>query len=289
MLSLPLLDLLITRALQEDLSGGDLTSEALIDAEAWGLAEAVAKSSLVVSGGVAFARVFYLVAPEARVEQLLDDGQKAEPGAVLFRIEGPTRAILAAERTALNLLQQLSGTATLTQRFVAQLRGDCRVADTRKTIPGLRALQRAAIRHGGGHNHRDALGSAVMIKDNHIAAAGSIRVAVQKARAHAPHTSRIEIEVTNLVELQQALDAGAEVIMLDNFVDADLPAAVKLAKGRALLEVSGGITLERIPFLSGLGIDVISVGALTHSAPAADISLRLWPVERDAPRLPGST
>jgi len=286
-LPLPLIDSWITRALEEDLSGGDLTSEALISENSWALAEAVAKSPLVLSGATVFSRVFHLVGASCRVVQLVAEGVQVETGTVLFSVEGRTRDLLAAERTALNFLQQLSGTATLTRRFVERLEGKGRITDTRKTVPGLRALQRSAVRHGGGHNHRDALGSAVMIKDNHIAAAGSITRAVQSARSFAPHTSRVEVEVTNLLELDEALAVGADIVMLDNFEDADLPAAVDRARGRAVVEISGGITLDRVGFLSSLGVDVISVGALTHSAPASDISLRLWPIERDAPRVPG--
>ncbi|HSC87776.1 MAG TPA: carboxylating nicotinate-nucleotide diphosphorylase [Polyangiaceae bacterium] len=276
----------IRRALLEDFGSGDVTSDALIPADAWACAEAVAKSPLVVSGVSVFSRVFHLVNPAARVEALVHDGDQVEPGAVLLRVEGPTRDLLGGEHTALNFLQQLSGVATLTRRYVERLQGPTRIADTRKTVPGLRLMQRAAVRHGGGHNHRDCLGSAVLIKDNHIAAAGSVTLALERARAHAPHTSRLEIEVADTAQLDEALAAGADIVMLDNFTDEQLPAAVERARGRALVEVSGGITLERIPFLSSLGVDVISVGALTHSPPAADISLRLWPVERDAPPLP---
>ncbi len=283
---LTVIDDCIRRALLEDWGAGDLTSEALIPEDSWAVAEAVAKAPLVLSGSTVFARVFHLVDAGIRVERLVDDGAAVEPGTVLLRLEGRARDLLGGERTALNFLQQLSGVATLTRRFVERTSGTCRITDTRKTVPGLRALQRAAVRHGGGHNHRDALGSAVLIKDNHIAAAGSVRIAIERARAHAPHTTRIEVEVANRDELEEALGAGADIVMLDNFSDEDLPAVVARARGHALLEVSGGITLERIGFLSGLGIDVISVGALTHSAPASDISLRLWPVERDAPPAP---
>lgn len=288
MLTPALLDSLIDQALLEDLAGGDLTSEALFREPSYSSGEVLAKSPLVLSGGEIFARVFFRVAPGSRVEQLVPDGTKVPAGTLLFRIEGETRGLLAAERTALNFLQQLSGTATLTARYVELARGRCRIADTRKTIPGLRALQRAAVRHGGGHNHRDCLGSAVLIKDNHIAAAGSVTTAVERARAYAPHTTRIEIEVTNLAQLEEALAAGADIIMLDNFTNEQLPRAVERAQGRALLEVSGGITGERIEFLAQLGIDVISCGALTHSAPAADISLLLQPVTEGAPVVPSS-
>ncbi len=188
-----------------------------------------------------------------------------------------------AERTALNFLQHLSGIATLTRRFVDAAAGRARIVDTRKTTPGLRLLERQAVRHGGGHNHRNDLGSAVLIKDNHIAAAGSVTVAIHGARAYAPHTSKIEVEVTSQSELREALAAGADVILLDHFDDGAVHAAVSEVGGRAIVEVSGNVTLERASRLAQLGVDVISVGALTHSAPAADISLRLVPLGAGIP------
>jgi nicotinate-nucleotide pyrophosphorylase (carboxylating) len=175
----------------------------------------------------------------------------------------------------LNFTQRLAGVATLTRRFVDAVPAGTklRIADTRKTTPGLRFLERYAVRIGGGYNHRDCLGSAVLIKDNHIVAAGGVRAAIERARAHAPHTSRLEIEVESLEQLDEALGAGAEIVLLDNFEPDALQAAVERARGRALVEVSGGLTLERVKQLGELGVDVASVGALTHSAPAADISL----------------
>lgn len=283
----PLLDALIRQALAEDLAGGDLTSDALFPRHSFVVGEAVAKSDLVVSGVDPFVRTFFLVAPGCRVEPLVEDGASVSAGTVLFRVEGETRGMLAAERTALNFLQQLSGTATLTRAFVDRAADRCRIVDTRKTIPGLRALQRAAVRHGGGSNHRDSLGSAVLIKDNHIAAAGGVKIAVERARAHAPHTTRIEIEVTDFDELDEALAASADIVMLDNFDDRQIREAVTRVAGRALVEVSGGITLDRVEVLAASGVDVISVGALTHSAPAADISLRLRAASADAPTLGG--
>ena len=195
-----------------------------------------------------------------------------------FRLEGPARALLMGERTALNFVQRMSATATLARRLVRALPegSKTRITDTRKTTPGMRYLERYAVRVGGAHNHRDQLGSAVMIKDNHIVAAGGIGAAVERARARAPHTSRIEVEVTNLAELEQAIAAGADIIMLDNFSTELTTLAVERVRSvapRPLLEASGGITLERVRELALAGVDVISVGALTHSAPAADISL----------------
>ena len=252
-----------------------MTSAAAVAETERAVAKAVAHSPLVVCGGNVFARAFYKVDPGLRVEQRLAEGSRAKPGDVLWLAEGSARSILMAERTALNFAQRMSGVATLTRAFVDAVPAGSklRIADTRKTTPGLRFLERYAVRVGGGHNHRDCLGSAVLIKDNHIVAAGGITAAIQRARAHAPHTSRIEIEVESLEQLDEALAAGAEIVMLDNFDSAALKTAVAKANGRALVEVSGGLTLARVPELGNLGIDVASVGALTHSAPAADIGL----------------
>ncbi len=269
------LDQLVDLALTEDLAGGDLTTEATVGATDRAIARAVAHSPLVVCGGDVFARVFYRVDPGVRVERHVADGERAKPDDVLWIAEGATRSLLMAERTALNFAQRMSGTATLTRRFVDALPENAltRIVDTRKTTPGLRFLERYAVRCGGGHNHRDSLGSAVLIKDNHIVAAGGVREAIERAYKHAPHTSRTEIEDDALDMLDEALEAGADVVMLDNLANDQIAVAVERAHGRALVEVSGGITLERIPALAAAGVDVISVGALTHSAPAADIGL----------------
>jgi nicotinate-nucleotide pyrophosphorylase (carboxylating) len=273
----PLLDAIVDRALLEDLAAGDATSDAVVPAEARAVARAVAKQPLVVAGGDVFARVFYRVDAAVRVERLIDDGRSAEPGSVLWLVEGSARSLLAAERTALNFAQRLAGIATLTARYVAAVPAgtNLRVVDTRKTTPGLRALERAAVRAGGGRNHRDDLGSALLVKDNHVALAGGIAPAVARARERAPHLTRVEIEVDTLTQLDEALAAGAEVILLDNFTLADVAEAVRRARGRALLEVSGGVRVEHVAELARLGVDVVSVGALTHSAPAADISLEM--------------
>jgi nicotinate-nucleotide pyrophosphorylase (carboxylating) len=281
MIAPPLLDALVDRILEEDLAGGDLTTEACVEAEAMASAEAVARGPLVVCGGAAFRRVFERLDPAVRFEALHAEGAAVSTGAVLWHVRGRARALLSGERTALNLAQRMSGVATMARRYVEALPpgSAVRITDTRKTTPGLRALERAAVRTGGAHNHRDDLGSAVLIKDNHILAAGGIAAAIARARARAPHTSRIEVEVASLAELEQALDARADIVMLDNFSMADVHEAVRRVRtsagARPLLEVSGGITLERIGALAAAGIDVISVGALTHSAPAADIALDL--------------
>lgn len=277
MISEPLLDAAVDRALLEDLASGDITTEASVPASARGLARALAKSPLVLSGGEVFARVFYRVDRGLRVERHVADGERAEPGQPLLSVEGSTRSILMAERTALNFLQRMSGIATLTATFVGAVPpgSKLRITDTRKTTPGLRAFERYAVRCGGGKNHRDDLGSAVLLKDNHIEAAGGVAAAIRAARAHAPHTAHLEIEVETLAQLDEALGEGVDTVMLDNFGTEEIPVAVERAKGRALVEVSGGIAPSRIPELARAGVDVVSVGALTHSAPAADISLDL--------------
>lgn len=265
---------ILDRALQEDISAGDLTTESTVSKSLNAVAVATAKSELVVCGGELFCATFRKLDPGCTADVLRGDGERAGPGEALWRIDGKARALLLAERTALNFVQRMSGIATLTQEYVRALpQGSrTRITDTRKTTPGLRALERYAVRTGGAHNHRDSLSSAVMIKDNHIIAAGGIRAALEMARAYAPHTSKLEIEVESLEMLDEALAANADIIMLDNFAEGDIATAVARCKGRALVEVSGGITLQRIHSLASAGVDVISVGALTHSAKAADIS-----------------
>jgi len=272
-----LLQQAVDRALGEDLHAGDVTSAALVGEDVQCLARAVAKQPLVACGSEVFARVFYSVDPTLRVEELVADGQQVQPGSVLYCVEGSARSVLAGERTALNFVQRLAGVATLARRFVEQLPSGtkARIVDTRKTTPGLRAFERYAVRTGGAKNHRDSLGAGVLIKDNHIAAVGGITQAIERARQGAPHSHRIEVEVESLAGVEEALAAGADIIMLDNFEPAELSLAVQKIGGRALVEVSGGVTLERISELAGAGVDVISVGALTHSAAAADISLDL--------------
>ncbi len=277
-----LIEARVEQALLEDLHAGDLTTMATVDASCRAIAKAVAKADLLVCGADVFAKVFYLVDPGLRVEALVEEGARVAPGTALWAVEGSARSILMAERTALNFAQRMSGVATLTRRYVDALPPDttARIVDTRKTTPGLRALERYAVRTGGGHNHRNDLGSGVLIKDNHIEAAGGIAPAIASARARAPHVTRIEIEVESLDALDQALAAGADVVMLDNFAPEQIAEAVARARGRALVEVSGSIGLDRVGELARAGVDLISVGALTHSAPAADISLDL---ERLAP------
>lgn len=276
---------LLDLALQEDLCSGDVTTDATISADHMGTAFAVAKSPLVLSGAEIFSKAFHSVDAFCRVEQFVEEGTLVSAGTQLFQIDGPTRALLKAERTALNFLQRLSGVATMTRRFVDVAAGRVRICDTRKTTPGFRSLERAAVRHGGGDNHRDHLGAAVLIKDNHIAASAGITAAISAARARAPHTCRVEVEVDTLEQLAEALEARADIIMLDNFSDTDTRLALERARGQALIELSGNMTLERVAELAALGADVISIGALTHSAPAADISLEVHDAGYDAPPL----
>lgn len=262
-------------ALHEDFGRGDITSESCIDPAARGEARFVSRDDIVLCGLRVVAEVYRQIDGEVDVHGRARDGQRLAAGDEIARVTGRSISLLGGERVALNFMQRLSGTATLTRRFVDALPAGShtRIADTRKTTPGLRALERWAVRCGGGHNHREDLSSAIMIKDNHVAAAGGITEAIELARHHAPHTSRIECEVDTMEQLDEALAAGAEIVMLDNFDDARLAEAVKLTGGRAILEVSGGVTLDRVPAIAAAGIDVISVGALTHSAPAADVGL----------------
>src|SRR5690606_12307846 len=248
-----------------------------------GIAEAMAKGQLVMSGGEVFARCFHLVHPGCRVEQVTPDGASVAEGSTLLIAEGPTWALLQAERTALNFIQRLCGVATLTRKYVDAAGGSVRICDTRKTTPLLRQLERKAVRDGGGFNHRDNLGCAVLIKDNHIAAAGSVQNALALAKASAPHTSKLEIEVTTLAEVEEALKYGADILLLDNMSDEQTQEAIRLIHGKAYIELSGNMTLERVRAVSDWGADAVSVGALTHSAPAADISLRLRSVGEGAP------
>ncbi len=272
------LDDTIARALAEDLAAGDLTTEACIDAETLAVASAVARGPMVACGAAVFEGVFRSVDPSLVVDRLTEDGTSVPAGATLWKVRGRARSVLMGERVALNFVQRMIGIATMARAYVdaaasAGALTPTRIADTRKTTPGLRALERYAVRVGGGHNHRDNLGSAVLIKDNHIAACGGVAAAISRARARAPHTSRVECEVDSLDQLDEALRAGADIVLLDNMDDETVAEAVRRARGKAITEASGGITLARVPALARLGVDVISVGALTHSVKAADVGL----------------
>ena len=265
---------LIELALEEDVGPGDRTAEACVAAEARGTALIVAKEALVVSGISAAARVFRALDRDCELEALLSEGAAAEAGAGVLRVRGRLRAILTAERTALNLLQRLCGVATLTRRYAQALRGTrTRVLDTRKTTPGMRELEKAAVRAGGGSNHRTALFDGMLVKDNHAAAAGGIGQAVRRAKAAASPFLRVEAEVSTKEQIEEALAAGADLLLLDNLGDRELAAAVQQIGGRVPTEASGGITLDRLQRIAACGVDYVSVGALTHSAPAVDLSL----------------
>jgi len=266
-------DAVIERALQEDLHGGDITSAATVPPDLKVEARLQAKAPLTVCGLFVAGRVLSKIDGTMRFAAKVTDGNRVSAGDVLATIEGNARSLLAGERTALNLLQNLSGVATMTRAFVDAAKGQVRICDTRKTTPGLRRLQRYAVRCGGGHNHRNDLAAGVLIKENHIRCAGGVEAAVRQARKRAPHTLRIECEVTDFAELDAALEAGADVVLLDNMDDARVKVAVARVSGRAIVEVSGGLTLERVPALAAAGVDVLSIGALTHSAPAVDISM----------------
>jgi nicotinate-nucleotide pyrophosphorylase (carboxylating) len=268
-------DRIVAAALAEDLASGDITTEACIPADARGVAHAVARNPMVACGAGVFARVFACIDSALAVEAHVADGARVERRARLWTVRGRTRSILMGERVALNFVQRMSGIATLARVYADAVPAGCaaRITDTRKTTPGLRALERYAVRVGGAYNHRDDLGAAVLIKDNHVAACGGVRAAIERARARAPHTAKIECEVDTLEQLDEALAAGADIVLVDNMSTATLEQAVGRARGRAILEASGGITLERVPEIARAGVDAISVGALTHSAPAADIGL----------------
>ncbi|QRO01385.1 carboxylating nicotinate-nucleotide diphosphorylase [Archangium violaceum] len=272
------LDRLISLALEEDLgAAGDVTTESLVPVDAQGTAELLVKERLVLAGLDAFVRVFLRVDPDVHVELLARDGQELQPKTVVARVRGRMRALLTAERTALNIIQRTSGMATLSHQVMSAVRGTkLRILDTRKTAPGMRSLSKQAVKAGGAFNHRFGLFDGVLIKDNHIAAVGgSVREALRRARTNAPQLVKIEIEVTNLDQLAEALEEGADVVMLDNMDDEQIRRAVELTAGRIPLEVSGGITLERLPRLAKLGVDFVSMGALTHSARAMDLSLEI--------------
>ncbi len=269
---------IVDAALAEDLASGDVTTRSVVPPGAMARGALVARESMVVAGLGVAAAVFRRVDPSVRIDARVRDGEPVTAGAHVASVDGPAHAVLGAERVALNLLQRMCGVATRTRGFVDALPAGSRtrIADTRKTTPGLRALERYAVRCGGGQNHRNDLGSSVLIKDNHIAVCGGIRAAIERARANAPHTSRIECEVDSEAALDEAIAAGADVIMLDNFDDtrvAQALARVAACNPRPAIEVSGGVTLERIAKLGALGVDIVSIGSLTHGARAMDIAL----------------
>jgi nicotinate-nucleotide pyrophosphorylase (carboxylating) len=272
---------LIDLALDEDAWLGDLTSRAIFAPGHRSRAFISAGENLVVCGLEVAARVFARVDTRLKVTACARDGDTVRSGERVLSVSGSTEAILTAERTALNFIQHLSGIASLSRRYADAVAGTgVRIVDTRKTTPGFRALEKYAVRCGGCHNHRSSLGEHVLIKDNHIAAAGSIARAVASARAAAPHLARIEIEATTLAEVRSAVRARADVVLLDNMTPTLVAAAVAAIAGAAMVEVSGGVRLANVRAYAIAGVDVISVGALTHSAPAADLSLTVLPARR---------
>ncbi|SHG44362.1 nicotinate-nucleotide pyrophosphorylase [carboxylating] [Thermosyntropha lipolytica DSM 11003] len=267
---------LIRRALQEDIGHGDITTENLIPPEHQSCGEFIAKAEGILAGIEVCRAVFAYLDKSIAFEALKQDGDQVRKGEVIARVRGNTRCLLMGERLALNFLQRMSGIATKTCRLAEKIKPYPAVlVDTRKTTPGLRYLEKYAVAAGGGRNHRFGLYDGVMIKDNHIKAAGGIRLAVEKIRGKIPHTIKIEVEVENLEQLKEALEAGADIILLDNMPVDMLQEAVAMAKGKALLEASGGVDEHNIEEIARTGVDFISCGALTHSAPSLDISFNL--------------
>jgi nicotinate-nucleotide pyrophosphorylase (carboxylating) len=270
------IDVIIRNALAEDIHTGDITTQALQLKE--GIASAIlkAKEDMIVCGLQVAGRVFSLLDNEATFSPRCSDGDFVPAGTVIAEMSGDASFLLQGERVALNLMQRMSGVATLTAEYVHAVAGTkARIVDTRKTTPGLRILEKYAVRVGGGINHRTGLYDGVLIKENHIAAAGGIAEAIRRARGYIPHTLKIEIETESLADVKEALSAGADIIMLDNMDIQTMKEAVALIAGRALVEASGGVNLSTVRAVAATGVDIISVGALTHSAPSMDISMLL--------------
>jgi len=268
------LNKLIRAALDEDMGSGDLTTSAILTGVETGVAHTVSKGDITVAGIDVFREVFHAMDSSLGFEAYFCDGQPAVRGDILACISGSLKSILLAERVALNFFQRMCGIATMTHRYAEEVKGTgVRILDTRKTTPNLRSLEKYAVKTGGGFNHRFGLYDGVMIKDNHITAAGGISNAVRKVVGNIPPTVKIEVEVKNLQEVEDALASGADIIMLDNMGADEMKKAVSLINGRALVEASGNVTLSNVKKIAETGVDFISVGALTHSAPAADISL----------------
>ncbi|RKY03748.1 carboxylating nicotinate-nucleotide diphosphorylase [Candidatus Poribacteria bacterium] len=267
---------LIQLALEEDIGPGDITSLYVVPESLEGEAVILSKGEGVLAGCHVAEYVYREIDPRVRFLPEKRDGDRIAPDQIIARLIGPVRSILMGERICLNFLQRLSGIATLTSKFVEAVKGlDVKIADTRKTTPGWRELEKYAVRVGGGFNHRFGLYDSILIKDNHIAAAGSITAAVKAAREKASHTTKIEVEVEKLEDIEEALRAGVDIIMLDNMPIEMIRRAVRIIDGRAIVEVSGGITLENVREVAETGVDVISIGALTHSAPPIDMSMEL--------------
>jgi nicotinate-nucleotide pyrophosphorylase (carboxylating) len=268
---------LIRRALLEDLGrAGDVTSDAVVEHDRRARARIIAREPCRVSGGPVAAMAFRLLDSKATIEHRVSDCDDAQADAVLLEVRGRARSLLSAERTAINLLARLCGIATLTRTFVEEVRGTkARVICTRKTTPGLRALEKYAVRCGGGSNHRFGLDDSVIIKDNHIALAGGVRPAVERVRAAIGHTVKVELEVDTLEQLAEGLEIGVDVVMLDNMTPDELRRAVEMAAGRTVVEASGGITLSNAAAVAATGVDLMAIGALTHSARSVDLSMEV--------------
>ena len=265
---------IVRTALAEDIGLGDVTTEVTIVRDSVARAELVAKEDFTLAGINVAEVVFRTLDGAVRFEKIFVDGQSVRKGEVIAWLKGKASALLQGERVALNLLQRMSGIASLTALYVAEVEGTkAKIVDTRKTVPGLRALDKYSVRMGGGRNHRIGLFDGVLIKENHIAAAGGISAAIERAKGKLPHTLKIEVETQNMAEVEEALQAGADIIMLDNMSFAEMSQGVELIAGRALVEASGGVNLERVRDIAETGVDIISVGALTHSVLAADISM----------------
>jgi len=267
---------MIEEALFEDIGPGDITSEAVIPEEASATAEIIAKQDLVLVGALIAREVFRKLDPWVQFTLLAHDGSRVQSGSIIAQVQGKTRALLAGERVALNVMQHLSGIATHTARFVEALKGSrAEILDTRKTLPGLRALEKYAVRMGGGRNHRFGLYDGILVKDNHITAAGGIIKAMADIRKKVHPLLKIEVEVKTLDEVREALAAGATMLLLDNMQPNLMKQAVNIVGGRVLVEASGNVTLETVKEIGETGVDFISSGSLTHSAPAADISMKI--------------
>jgi nicotinate-nucleotide pyrophosphorylase (carboxylating) len=267
---------LIDLALKEDYGSGDITTDNLIDPALSGIGEMIAKEPLVIAGIEIVKQVFNQIDPDILITANFKDGDFIQKGKTIIQLEGCMRALLIGERTALNFLQRLSGIATLVRSYVDILKNKkVRLVDTRKTTPGWRVLEKYAVRVGGGDNHRMGLYDGVLIKDNHIAACGGIQQAIEQIKNKISHLIKIEIEVSNLSEIKEAIHAGADIIMLDNMSIEQIKKAIKLIDGKAIIEVSGNVTKNELPKLADTGVDIISVGALTHSARCVDISMKI--------------
>ena len=263
-------------ALAEDIGTGDITTMAIIRRDKTGHAQAIAKDDFVIAGSDIFIETFLLLDDKIKVKKLVSDGKRAKRGSIIAEISGGLFYILQAERVALNLFQRMCGIATLTAKFVEAVQGtETKILDTRKTLPGLRILDKMAVSIGGGFNHRMGLYDGVLIKDNHIAAAGSITAAVDMQRQGLPHTLKIEVETKNIAEVKEALKCGVDIIMLDNMTPDEMKKAAAFVAGRALLEASGNVNLQNVAAIAATGVDLISVGELTHSVRAVDISLKI--------------